>query len=320
MVALCAACSWLMASFRRAAGPRAGQRVVSASSQAPAWMGASSGRVSRRRPMCSATWAKYRTSIVVPVATFASGFAEQADLLDDDAFVCGLAHVVDRQCSHGAGRHGLHLDAGLVAGAAGGADGQGMAGLVGRGIHPHETERQAVTQRDQLGAAFCRQDAGDAGGVQDLAFGVGLGGQQPPGMGVQADPALGDGGAVGGGLGADIDHADLAVFVQMAEGGGLFCVVHEPMINEDAAAGMRHCYDACLRSRSRCGAHPDIRMAKTIGAFFSLYLASLVLLLSSGLFNTYLGLRLTALSVSEVWVGAMIAAYYLGLVLGARVG
>ncbi|MGB7482824.1 MFS transporter [Castellaniella ginsengisoli] len=61
-------------------------------------------------------------------------------------------------------------------------------------------------------------------------------------------------------------------------------------------------------------------MAKTIGAFFSLYLATLILLLSSGLFNTYLGLRLTALSVSEVWVGAMIAAYYLGLVLGARVG
>ncbi|MGB3424566.1 MAG: MFS transporter [Castellaniella sp.] len=61
-------------------------------------------------------------------------------------------------------------------------------------------------------------------------------------------------------------------------------------------------------------------MAKTIGAFFSLYLATLILLLSSGLFNTYLGLRLTALSVSEVWVGAMIAAYYLGLVLGARIG
>lgn len=61
-------------------------------------------------------------------------------------------------------------------------------------------------------------------------------------------------------------------------------------------------------------------MAKTIGAFFSLYLATLILLLSSGLFNTYLGLRLTEQAVSEVWVGAMIAAYYLGLVLGARVG
>ncbi|WP_103035647.1 MFS transporter [Castellaniella caeni] len=61
-------------------------------------------------------------------------------------------------------------------------------------------------------------------------------------------------------------------------------------------------------------------MAKTLGAFFSLYLATLILLLSSGLFNTYLSLRLTAQSVSEIWVGAMIAAYYFGLVLGARFG
>lgn len=61
-------------------------------------------------------------------------------------------------------------------------------------------------------------------------------------------------------------------------------------------------------------------MRKLIGAFFSLYLATLVLLLGSGLFNTYMGLRLTAASVSESWVGALIAVYYLGLVFGARQG
>ena len=61
-------------------------------------------------------------------------------------------------------------------------------------------------------------------------------------------------------------------------------------------------------------------MVKTIGAFSSLFLATLLLLVGSGLFNTYLGLRLTAESVSEIWVGAIIAAYYIGLVFGARVG
>ena len=61
-------------------------------------------------------------------------------------------------------------------------------------------------------------------------------------------------------------------------------------------------------------------MVKTLGAFFSLYLATLILLMGSGLFNTYMGLRLTALSISEVWVGGIIAAYYMGLVFGARVG
>lgn len=61
-------------------------------------------------------------------------------------------------------------------------------------------------------------------------------------------------------------------------------------------------------------------MLKAIAAFSSLYVATLLLLLGTGLFNTYLGLRLTASSVSEVWVGAMIAVYYLGLVFGARFG
>ena len=61
-------------------------------------------------------------------------------------------------------------------------------------------------------------------------------------------------------------------------------------------------------------------MAQTIGAFFSLYLATLLLLVGSGLFNTYMGLRLTAQSVSELWIGGLIAVYYLGLVFGARIG
>ena len=61
-------------------------------------------------------------------------------------------------------------------------------------------------------------------------------------------------------------------------------------------------------------------MRKTITAFFSLYLATLVLLSGSGLFNTYMGLRLSAQSVAETWVGALIAVYYLGLVFGARQG
>lgn len=61
-------------------------------------------------------------------------------------------------------------------------------------------------------------------------------------------------------------------------------------------------------------------MFNTIGAFFSLYLAALVLLTGSGLFNTYMGVRLTQLSVSEIWVGALLAIFYLGLVVGARVG
>ncbi|MGE4369583.1 MAG: MFS transporter [Burkholderiaceae bacterium] len=61
-------------------------------------------------------------------------------------------------------------------------------------------------------------------------------------------------------------------------------------------------------------------MVQMVAAFFSLYLATLLLLVGSGLFNTYLGLRLTAQGVSEIWIGGLIAVYYLGLVFGARIG
>ncbi|ANN68581.1 MFS transporter [Bordetella bronchialis] len=61
-------------------------------------------------------------------------------------------------------------------------------------------------------------------------------------------------------------------------------------------------------------------MFATISSFSSLYTAALLMLCGTGLFNTFMGLRLTAQSVSPFWVGTLIAGYYLGLVCGARLG
>ena len=61
-------------------------------------------------------------------------------------------------------------------------------------------------------------------------------------------------------------------------------------------------------------------MIATISSFSSLYFATLLMLIGTGLFNTYMGLRLTSQAVSEVWIGALIAGYYFGLVCGARLG
>ena len=61
-------------------------------------------------------------------------------------------------------------------------------------------------------------------------------------------------------------------------------------------------------------------MLVTLTSFSSLFLATLLILSGTGLFNTYMGVSLTAKPVSEVWVGALIATYYLGLVRGARLG
>jgi MFS family permease len=54
--------------------------------------------------------------------------------------------------------------------------------------------------------------------------------------------------------------------------------------------------------------------------FRALYFASLMMLIGSGLLSTYLGLRLAADHVDSLWVGALMAANYFGLVLGGKIG
>jgi MFS family permease len=61
-------------------------------------------------------------------------------------------------------------------------------------------------------------------------------------------------------------------------------------------------------------------MFATLAAFTPLYLTSLVLLTSTGMLAMYIGLFLTQQSVSETWIGALMAGYYLGVVLGGRLG
>ena len=60
-------------------------------------------------------------------------------------------------------------------------------------------------------------------------------------------------------------------------------------------------------------------MSMVLKSFGSLYFATVLMLLGSGLLGTYLALRL-AQSVDSLWVGALMAAYYFGLVLGGKVG
>ncbi|WP_339538091.1 MFS transporter [Pseudomonas sp. RA_15y_Pfl2_54] len=55
-------------------------------------------------------------------------------------------------------------------------------------------------------------------------------------------------------------------------------------------------------------------------SFRALYFASLMMLIGSGLLSTYLALRLAAEDVDGLWVGALMAANYFGLVLGGKIG
>ena len=62
------------------------------------------------------------------------------------------------------------------------------------------------------------------------------------------------------------------------------------------------------------------RMINLFLSFFSLYLATLLMSLGTGLYNTFIALHLTQEGVSQVWIGLLIAAFYTGQVLGARFG
>lgn len=55
-------------------------------------------------------------------------------------------------------------------------------------------------------------------------------------------------------------------------------------------------------------------------SFRSLYFATVLMLIGSGLLSTYLALRLAADKTGAIWIGALMAAYYFGLVLGGKLG
>jgi len=61
-------------------------------------------------------------------------------------------------------------------------------------------------------------------------------------------------------------------------------------------------------------------MNNPLRSFASLYSTTLLTVLASGLLTTYLGLRLSAMNVPELWIGGMMSAYYAGLVAGSKIG
>lgn len=61
-------------------------------------------------------------------------------------------------------------------------------------------------------------------------------------------------------------------------------------------------------------------MFATLASFSSLFAATTAMHLAMGLFNVYIGLKLSSEGVSELWIGALMSAFYVGLVLGGRIG
>ncbi|WP_019674193.1 MFS transporter [Arsukibacterium perlucidum] len=61
-------------------------------------------------------------------------------------------------------------------------------------------------------------------------------------------------------------------------------------------------------------------MPSPFRSFSSLFATTLIMVLGAGLLTTYLGLSLAADGIEQLWIGGMMSAYYLGLVLGSKLG
>ncbi len=61
-------------------------------------------------------------------------------------------------------------------------------------------------------------------------------------------------------------------------------------------------------------------MTNALRTFTALFFTTLLTVLASGLLTTYLGLKLSAMGVPQIWIGGMASAYYAGLVAGSKIG
>lgn len=61
-------------------------------------------------------------------------------------------------------------------------------------------------------------------------------------------------------------------------------------------------------------------MASPYRSFTALFLTTLLMLVAQGSLATYLGLSMAKTDVSAIWIGGMMSCYYVGLVLGSKVG
>src|SRR4051794_25492593 len=97
-------------------------------------------------------WPSTRGSqaLAVAVTGLPSGLVEQRALLDDDALLDALDHVVDRERADRRGRQRLHLDAGAGHRAGLRRQRDRAGGGVHRDVAVRVAERQRVAERDEL--------------------------------------------------------------------------------------------------------------------------------------------------------------------------
>ena len=134
-----------------------------------------------------------------------------ADLADHHRLVERLQHVVDRERRDGDGGERFHLDAGARRGANARLD--RVAVLLARDLDVDVRQRKRMAQRNQIGRALGGDDAGEARGLERIAFLHLPCANRAQRRGAHRDAPARHGLARGLGLVADIDHAHPAALI-----------------------------------------------------------------------------------------------------------
>lgn len=99
---------------------------------------------------------------------FAAGLFQEPDVGDGDAFIQGLAHVVESQSGNICSRERFHFDSGFAAGLGGASDGRSPPGELD--IDLHAVQWKWMAEGDQLACLLRSHDAGENRGLEDWAF------------------------------------------------------------------------------------------------------------------------------------------------------
>ena len=142
-------------------------------------------------------------------------FADEANVMDLHGFFDGFTHVVDGQSGHRDSSQRLHFDAGTASGLDAREDIDALGARRERDFDC--SQRQWMTEWDEVGGFFGGHDAGDPCNGQDIAFGQPSSDDQITGLWRHDDLGGSDGGALLIGFCTDVDHVCVPCSIQMCQ-------------------------------------------------------------------------------------------------------
>lgn len=161
---------------------------------------------------------QFDVAIVSPlIGYFATRFAQQHNILNDDVLRQGFAHIVNGQSRCGHSGQSFHFNTSLSLALDRGVNRDTSKVFVKFGLYVDRGQRNVVAQRNQFGCSFGRHNASNLGYGQNIALGHGIRNDQLSNFSANENCCFCDSYSFGGFLVADIDHVGFAILIDVRE-------------------------------------------------------------------------------------------------------